>query len=281
MISIERAQLAVPDRNALYKGMLRNQYVVPPLADTMVTAKWMMGVIEERFWCPKSEQVTYRVCADPPNRKDLAQMLFDLMVACDNHVSGWQATAEVVLKNPPSGYWTILLIASIDSNHALFARDYVRPKPVRNGKPAGKYVSAFNGFFDGLPQAARSKHSNLLSFTTKEEREKQRLQGMQDRIKGMQDKMAAEKQRLADVHRERAAKQAHSSQNPLDSSQAAAQEEEEKKTTSAQNAPNVVFQPPAAQSQHTFPNVIGNSDELDNDDEDFGVPQMMSQNPNV
>lgn len=95
--------------------------------------------------------MTYRVCADPPSRKELAQMLYELMASCDNDISGFMATAELVIKHPPNAHWLILMLATVNHNHRIFAKDYVRPKPLRNGKLVGKQVSALDGFFDGLP----------------------------------------------------------------------------------------------------------------------------------
>ena len=64
--------------------MLRNQFIMPPLTDSLVTLTWMEAVLEGSCWCLHSDQVRgLKVCADPPLKKELAAMLADTMEAFD------------------------------------------------------------------------------------------------------------------------------------------------------------------------------------------------------
>ena len=83
----------------------------------------------------------------------------------------------------------ILMIASIDPDNAIFARDYVRPKVVRGGKPVGRQVSSFNGFFEGLPPAKKAKKTNQLSFKTQKDRDYERMEATEDKIAELQRKL--------------------------------------------------------------------------------------------
>ena len=60
---------------------MRNQYIMPPFKDAIVTRKFMLGVKDGYYWCLRSNEViTFKVCADPPHRKDLAEILSNIML---------------------------------------------------------------------------------------------------------------------------------------------------------------------------------------------------------
>lgn len=201
MIARERAAAVVPDRHGLYIALLRNQNVMPPESDAINTIKFMLGVVEGNYWMLTSNLVVYRVCADPPCRKELASILYDAMkrASLDNATQkerkAFHRTAEKVIKTPPAVNWMLICLSSIVPDHFVFARDYVKPKPVRNGKVVGKLVPAYAGFFEGLPAMPKSKKGNNLSLITKEQREELRVENMEERIQELQEKLKAEKER--------------------------------------------------------------------------------------
>ena len=79
-ITLEQAQSLIPDKASLYKALCYNQYKLPPLKDSLVTIKYLLGVKDGYFFCPKiSMDLKIRVCADPPSRKVLAFILADAM----------------------------------------------------------------------------------------------------------------------------------------------------------------------------------------------------------
>ena len=59
-------------------------------------------------------------------------------------------------------------------------------------------MSAFNGFFEGLPPAKRSKKSNNLSFITQEQRDYERVGATEDKIAALQEKLKAQREEMAD-----------------------------------------------------------------------------------
>ena len=53
---------------------------MPPFKDAIITREFMQGIVDGRYWCLRSSDITnYRVCAEPPNKKDLGEMLYFLM----------------------------------------------------------------------------------------------------------------------------------------------------------------------------------------------------------
>ena len=70
------------------------------------------------------------------------------------------------------------------ADHAIFDKNYKRPKPVRaGGNVPSDMISAYNGFFEGLPIATKTKKGGQgVSFVTKEQRENDKLNRMQDQL---------------------------------------------------------------------------------------------------
>ena len=77
-ITSAQARLICPDNKALYECCQRNQFILPQLKDALVTREFMEGAMRGEYWCLKSDHVhAYRVCADPPSKRELADMVCD------------------------------------------------------------------------------------------------------------------------------------------------------------------------------------------------------------
>ena len=178
-VTVEQAQAVVPDKKSYYSVMLRNQVVMPPISDAIVTREFMQGIVDGRYWCLRSADITtYRVCAEPPNKKDLGEMLYFLM--CSVHPDeesvrlSFRSTAELIRKNPPTITWQILVICTINPHHEIFGKNYLRPRILNPKRPSGHMVPNTNGFFDGLP-VAKSKAKHKIMFIYKADREKDEI----------------------------------------------------------------------------------------------------------
>ena len=190
LISVEQAQAVVPDKKAFYSAMLRNQVVMPPYTDAIVTREFMQGVVDGRYWCLRSADITtFRVCAEPPNKKDLGEMLYFLMCSVQPNEESVQlsfrSTAELVRKNPPTISWQILVICTIDPNHEIFGKNYLRPRVISVKRPSVHMVPNTNGFFNGLP-VARSKAKHKIQFVSKADRERDEIQRLREQMTDMQ-----------------------------------------------------------------------------------------------
>ena len=62
----------------------------------------------------------------------------------------FQRTLIEIKAKPPSVPWMLAVLSTMDSNHAIFAKSYVKPKPMRNGMRPND-VNDENDFFAGLP----------------------------------------------------------------------------------------------------------------------------------
>ena len=82
MIQRNRAQEAVRDNKSCYRALQLNQYITPDAKDKMMTKRFMKGVLQHKYWLPKSDQIKVaRVCTFPPIKSILAQLVYDLIVA--------------------------------------------------------------------------------------------------------------------------------------------------------------------------------------------------------
>ena len=161
MISQAQAQALVPNKKAMYMALQRNQFIMPPQKDAIMTCKFMLGVKDGFYWCLRSQEVvTVKVCADPPARKDLAQILGDIMlnyrIMGEPHDSAFRRTGDLIKKHPPSVHWMLQVMSTIAQEHEIFAKNYVRPRrmPEQVQGPTVQIANP-NGFFDDLPMTDR------------------------------------------------------------------------------------------------------------------------------
>ena len=76
MISVEDARQRIPDGKSLYNALVRNQRLMPPRKDAINSQKFMRGVWTKKYWVMSSHEVVgYKMCADPPSKKQLARIL--------------------------------------------------------------------------------------------------------------------------------------------------------------------------------------------------------------
>ena len=76
-----QAQCFIWDKKSLYSTNTRNQYIQPPYKDAINTKKFLQGIKDGKYWCLNSNEVNgLKVCADPPKKYDLAQILGDVML---------------------------------------------------------------------------------------------------------------------------------------------------------------------------------------------------------
>ena len=78
----------------------------------------MRGVMSKKYWVlQSSEVVTVMACADPPNRKVLAQMVHDVLMNYrpmgEPMDSGMKRTAKKIKRKPPSQQWLLMILSTL------------------------------------------------------------------------------------------------------------------------------------------------------------------------
>ena len=80
IITVEQAQSVELDKKAFYSNMLRNHVLITPYTDAIVTCKFKQGIVDSHYWYLRSAYITtFGFCAEPPNKKDLEEILYFLM----------------------------------------------------------------------------------------------------------------------------------------------------------------------------------------------------------
>ena len=111
-ISQRRAAYLVPNKKAFHAALVRNRYMVPPCKDPLMTVKFMKGVLAKEFFLLRCEQVTnIRLCADPPPKQELAEMVADALLNCpdlpEDVAEAVKATARLIKRKRPDVQWQL------------------------------------------------------------------------------------------------------------------------------------------------------------------------------
>ena len=160
-----QAQCFIWDKKSLYSTNTRNQYIQPPYKDAINTKKFLQGIKDGKYWCLNSDEVNgLKVCADPPKKYDLAQILGDVMLNYrfmgEPTDTNLRRTGLLIKQKPPDVDWQLKVLSTLMSTHEIFNKDYCRP---RNEDGASLMVSNPNGYFDGLPILPKTgKHAMSL-----------------------------------------------------------------------------------------------------------------------
>ena len=128
----------------------------------------------------KSEDVhTVKFCADPPKKKDMAKILYAVMVNYrklgEPMDSGMRRTAKYIRKKPPQFNWMLLILSTLAPNHEIFAKDYTNPKKT---VAEAELVDGYDGFYDNLP-IVHGHRGRMLNLVDRHEQKKQKLYRMQ------------------------------------------------------------------------------------------------------
>ena len=161
---------------------------------------FMLGIIDGEFWTMKSIQIQrIRVCADPPPRKDLSKIVGTLMIQHDFTLqfgaevdAAIKATAHRIIKVGADVDWLLTILAQLEEDHPIFARDYVRPKKVlEDAVPSQHMVENRNGHFDGLPVRAMRAGGRATNLSSKKQKTALKLQQQEARYAKLERQMQA------------------------------------------------------------------------------------------
>ena len=133
-VSSTFAASVVPDRQALYGSLLRNQLFVPKLKDQIMTVAFMKGLVGYvQFWVPHCSGIKLLNCADPPTKQEIAVEVVNCMRNETTNDplqdASLQRTATEIIKHPPNTFWLLAMLSSMNPQHRFFAKDWVKPKP--------------------------------------------------------------------------------------------------------------------------------------------------------
>ena len=176
--------------------------MVAPLKDPLMTVAFMKGVLAGKFFLLKQEQVEHtRQCADWPPKKELAEIVADVLLNCPNIPAEVEAavksTAHLIRKKKPDSEWQLQLLAQFAPEHELFSKNYVHPRRARNDAQQDFQVPNPNNFFDGLPDVSIGKRSQRpISFVDPSVKKRARLDRMERQLNDLNRRVREERQRV-------------------------------------------------------------------------------------
>lgn len=81
-IPIEHASSIIRSKDDLYDALQFNQYITPPKKDSMLTIKFMLGILRGRYWMMSASEVKHlRACAYPPTKDRLSVIVAESLLA--------------------------------------------------------------------------------------------------------------------------------------------------------------------------------------------------------
>ena len=69
----------MPDLDTMYEQMLRHQFFMPAKNCSIVSVKFMDGIIREDIYCPRMYELRPITLAKPPHKKHLKEELLGVM----------------------------------------------------------------------------------------------------------------------------------------------------------------------------------------------------------
>ena len=115
-IPVARAGEILRDKRDLFDALQFNQFITPPRNDPLMTARFMLGVLDGRYWMPQAEQVKHvRACAYPPPRKTLVEMVCQELRSFTHDDAAVmlqiKRTVHHIHKKRPEPRWLLLVLA--------------------------------------------------------------------------------------------------------------------------------------------------------------------------
>ena len=79
MLSREDVNTKVRNKQTYWEAMVRNHYQMPTLKSQIVTIKWMQGIREGKYWCPRNNRPIHFQIASMPTKQQLADFLMEVI----------------------------------------------------------------------------------------------------------------------------------------------------------------------------------------------------------
>jgi len=171
-ISVEQDGDYVRDKSDLRIAMTKNWYFLPKEKSTCMTAGWLTGVLKGDFWVPRYDTLVMRPCLYPPLKDQLQEFLLS-EAALQAINLGFDKT------HSPDKDWMIVVLATLNEKHPIFAKDYKPPETTVLAKKAilsQVMIPNQNGFFQGLEKSKKRgsifKHLCTADQITRAKRQK-------------------------------------------------------------------------------------------------------------
>lgn len=143
----------------LYEALIRNGYFLPSIKSSVVSEKYLVGILEGNIYCPKIESIKLKGCPSPPSKEVLIAKLLEALKqrGIENH-----GLDELHL---PDCKWLLALLSTLAPNDEIYRKDY-RPPPRAKKIEEQKTILVPQSFLGGLPSSkskVKAKHLKVIS----------------------------------------------------------------------------------------------------------------------
>ena len=181
-ITLEQAKLLVKSKSHLYKAMIRNGWYLPKLKSSVVTEKYLNGVRDKKYYCPKYSDLKTLPCPDPPGK----EFLLDEVMKFTN---AKRLDIGAVEGKVPDSDWLLQVLAILSPDHDVFRKDYM--PPIKEVKKEDLVVDNSDNFFSGLPLLKKKK-----DFKTISKLKQYRFGSIESRVKKLKEQKALLEKRI-------------------------------------------------------------------------------------
>ena len=105
----------------LYETAVRNGFYMPKLSSSAVNETMLFNVLQEKYWCPRTEDIRMKPIVKAPLKEVI---LLKLMQVCTVRKLN---VAWIDDKHLPDKVWLVNVIATLDPANEMFKKDYVAP----------------------------------------------------------------------------------------------------------------------------------------------------------
>ena len=206
-----------------HEACIRNGLRVPDIKSRICTLGFLQRVRQGIVWVPKYSEIKLSPCPRPPTIKEIqatliATMKHTLPGLPQNMQSGFdQLLIELTHRPADKSFMLDLLSTVTGGTHLFFTRDYV---PHRKAANPVQFNNA-DGFFSNLPPSQyKGKRNVQYIYVMPEERERLKLQKLEEMEKRVALKLHQARQRLGQIQRQQFQGQAQAENVVMDAPEA-------------------------------------------------------------
>ena len=105
----------------LYETAVRNGFYMPKLSSSAVNETMLFNVLQEKYWCPRTEDIRMKPIVKAPLKEVILVKLMQVCTARKLNVA-WIDDTHL-----PDKVWLVNVIATLDPANEMFKKDYVAP----------------------------------------------------------------------------------------------------------------------------------------------------------
>lgn len=155
-VTIEQVQKVINNKAELYEAAIRNGFYLPSMKSSLITEKYLMGIVHGNIWCPLFKEIRLSPCPRPPSKEVLIEKL-------KSYIKKEKRILNIDEKKQPDKQWTINVLSTFTPSDEIFSRSYVPPKKIQKVHEI-RAIDLPNAFLKGLPPSKKKIKARRLKL---------------------------------------------------------------------------------------------------------------------